>query len=210
MTPYFEDEWTTLYLGDARELDAWRAADAIVTDPPYGYGYHTGQRRLPGNARSIANDLDTTARDEVLAQWGEDGPALVFGSRKRPAPAGTRMVLIWDNKGALGMGDLSLPWRPSWQEIYVIGKGFTGARTSGVLAFPPVQAMGRFHPNEKPVDLLAELVSKCPPGVIGDPFAGSGSTLLAARREGRKAVGCEVDERYCEVIASRFSQAVLL
>jgi len=122
------------------------------------------------------------------------------------------MVLVWDTKGALGMGDLSLPWKPSHQELYVIGSGFSGPRTSDVLCFPPVQSMaanGRVHPHQKPVDLLQALVAKCPPGVVADPFMGSGSTLVAAKALGRRAIGVEVDESYCEVAAKRCAQGVL-
>ena len=140
--------------------------------------------------------------------WG-DRPALIFGTWRIPRPDGTHTRLIWDTKGALGMGDLSIPWKPSDQEIYVLGKGFQGPRTSNVLRCAPVQSLGyngRTHPHEKPVDLMGELIRKSP-GTIADPCAGSGSTLVAAVEQDRRAIGVELDERYCEIAAKRLQNA---
>jgi hypothetical protein len=125
-------------------------------------------------------------------------------------PYGVRQVLIWDQGDALGMGDLSIPWKPSWQEVYVIGGPWQGRRDCGsVVKSAPVGPTGRLHPNEKPVALLVSLLGKCIDGTVLDPFMGSGSTLEAAKRVGRKAIGIEVDETYCEKAALRCSQDVL-
>ena len=210
MSVYYQDENITLYHGDCREITAWLDADVLVTDPPYGIDYQSGRRR-DTLAASIVGDKDTTARDDVLAAWG-DRPAVVFGTWRIPRPEGTRARLIWDTKGALGMGDLTIPWKPSDQEIYVLGSGFSGRRDTNVLTCAPVQSMaknGRQHPHEKPVPLLERLLVKCPPGVVADPFAGSGSTLRAAANLGRKAIGVELDERYCEIIAKSLDQYAL-
>lgn len=200
--PYYSDDLVTLYQGDCREITEWLAADVMVSDVPYGIDYRSGWDAPAGSPRSIAGDDDTSTRDAALALWG-DKPALVFGSWKRPRPTRTHTRLIWDTKGALGMGDLSVPWKPSDQEIYVIGHGFTGPRTTNVLSYAPVQATGRLHPHQKPVDLLEDLLRKCPHGVVADPFAGSGTTLLAAKNLGIRAIGVELDEGYCRKIAAR-------
>lgn len=183
---------------------------ALVTDPPYGINYRSNSPRVK-LARSIAGDKDTSLRDAVLDWWG-DRPALVFGTWRVARPEATRALLVWDTRGALGMGALDLPWKPAHQEIYVLGKGFEGRRGTDVLSFPPVQSMaknGRLHPHEKPVDLMRALIDKCPPGAILDPFAGSGSTLRAAMDLGRHAVGIEVDEGYCAIARDRLAQTVL-
>jgi len=211
--PVYALDGVRLYCGNALDLlpqGAAEGAGVLVTDPPYGIGYKSGH--AVHNPASIAGDESTEARDRVLQLWG-DRPALVFGTWKRPRPAGTRALLVWDTGGALGMGDLSLPWKPSHAEIYVLGRGFQGRRGTDVLRVPPVQstkANGRTHPHEKPVRLLSMLIEKCPPGPVLDPFAGTGSTLLAARFLGREAIGFEIDPDYCKIIAERLAQRVLL
>lgn len=203
-TPYYRDGLVTLYHGDCRAVTEWIDADVLVTDPPYGIDYHSRRRRERDG--SIVGDLDTGVRDATLAMWG-GRPALVFGTWRAPRPVGTHTRLIWDTQGHLGMGDLAVPWKPSDQEIYVLGSGFRGRRDSNVLVCPPVwSTIGRVHPHEKPVALLAALLAKCPPGVVADPFAGSGSLGVAAKMLGRRAVLVEVDERYCEIAARRLAQ----
>jgi DNA modification methylase len=208
MTPYYQEPGITIYHGDCREVLDWRAADVLLTDPPYGIYYHSGARRLEGNACSIIGDEDTILRDFVLSVW--KGPALVFGTWRVPKPAHTRGVLVWDKGGALGMGDLSLPWKFDHEEIYVLGSGFVGSRDSGsVLRCAPEQSIGRAHPHQKPVHLITRLLTKCPAGIVSDPFMGVGTTLRAAKDLGRQAIGIEIEERYCEIAVNRLRQGVL-
>jgi DNA modification methylase len=214
VTPYFDDGTVQLFHGDCREILPQLGLNdlqcALAFDPPYGASYETNRTRLAGNARTIANDHDTTVRDAVLDWWAGRGPALVFGTWKRPRPEATKGVLIWDKGGALGMGDLSLPWKFDHEEIYVIGGPFAGRRDCGsVIRHPPVQAVGRAHPNEKPVGLMSKLLAKLPPVPVIDPCCGVGATLVAAKSHGRPALGIELDERYLEVTASRLAQGAL-
>lgn len=215
--PYYQDESVTLYHGDCREIlpaaIGLEPAVVFITDPPYGIAYASNQTgKFKGQA--VANDDDTTLRDWVLSLGTY--PAAVFGSWKRPRPTGTRTVLVWDKGEGVGMGDLSLPWRPNWEEVYVIGDGWTGHRGSAVIRDTSVvswtgdgRGARRLHPNEKPLPLLRGIIAKAPPGVVFDPFAGSGTTLRAAKDLGRRAVGIELEERYCEVAARRCAQDVL-
>jgi DNA modification methylase len=208
--PYYERGGVTIYHGDCREiLPTLPGFDLMMTDPPYGISYQSGMESET-LARSILGDESTELRDFALEWHG--GAAVVFGTWKTDKPKGIKALLIWDTLGALGMGDLRIPWKPSHQEIYILGSGFTGKRTSDVIQHPPVQSMaktGRVHPHEKPVGLLRHLLGKSPSGRVIDPFMGSGSALVACKAEGRQAVGIEIEERYCEIAAKRLSQGVL-
>lgn len=216
MSVYYSDDLVTLYHGDCREVTAWLDADVLVTDPPYGIAAQLERGRggsygsSPWAYTQIAGDDTTAARDSALEAWGNK-PALAFGSWKQPAPSATRATLVWDKGEASGMGDLAIPWKPNWEEIYVLGSGFVGKRDSGIIRAQVVTwaSKGREHPNMKPVGLMQQLLDKCPPGTVADPFAGSGSTLVAAKQLGRRSIGVELDEQYCEIAAKRLAQDTL-
>lgn len=210
LTPYYSDDHVTLYHARWEDVppDLLRA-DVLVTDPPYG----VRQKRVhggPWDGATIVSDDDTSSRDAMLAGWPSGKPALVFGSWKAPRPANVREVLVWDKVISTGLGDLSIPWRPSWEEVYVIGGPFVGPRSHGVLRYgiPTLAPERKDHPTPKPVDLMRDLVGKTT-GTVLDPYAGSGTTLVAAKSLGRKAIGVECVERYCEVAANRLRQEVL-
>jgi len=214
MRPYYRDGLVTLYLADCCDLPHWLEADVLVTDPPYGIGGELCRDGSFDHARMEGND-GPELRDAALALWGER-PALVFGSWRVPRPAATRMVLTWEKGEHVAMGDTALPWKPNTDEIYVLGSGFHGPRTSSVLhclalgGFVGYAANGtRRHPTEKPVGLMRELIAKCPAGATADPFAGVGTTLIAAKQLGRRAVGVEVRADYCEAAARRLSQLTI-
>ena len=210
MTLYYEDDLVQLYHGDCREIAAWLDADVLVTDPPYGMAYVSNFSRY-GSTPPIAGDQDPAARDHMLTAWG-DRPGLVFGTWRVPRPPGATQLLVWDKGDSPGMGDLRLPWGPSHEEVYVLGSGFAGKRTGSVIRVKTLSAGNPDrpdHPTPKPIGLMERLIEKCPPGVIADPYAGSGSTLVAAKNLGRRAIGVELEERYCEIAAKRLCQDVL-
>lgn len=212
MKPYFQTDLVTLYHGDCLEIQDWIQADVLVTDPPFGIDYKSGgmSNAYVPKSDKINNDQDVNVRDLALQLWG-DRPALVFGSWKIPRPANTRHRLIWHKRANIP-GMRSNAWFSADEEIYVLGTGFVGKPEQNVLvtddrrdgAHGEVAKLG--HPTPKPVGLLERLIAKCPDGVIADPFAGVGSTLIAARNLGRKAIGIELEEKYCETIAKRLSQ----
>nr|DAE95248.1 MAG TPA: adenine-specific methyltransferase [Caudoviricetes sp.] len=216
--PYYEDDQVTLYHGDCREVTEWLEADVLVTDPPYGMNFQSGHRDK--KLTKIAGDEDTAVRDAVAALWGTDRPALMFGRWSVPAPAGERQRLIWHKASTPGMGDLTLPWGPNFEDIHLLGRGWdreaTGLpRVGAVITTTQGRGGGvdtenkTGHPTPKPVGLMERLIERCPAGVVADPFAGSGATLLAARNLGRRSIGVELEERYCETIAARLSEPVL-
>jgi DNA modification methylase len=215
--PYYEDDAVTIYHGDCREIIATLpdCVCVLVTDPPYGISHSSHKprdSRAPRPGAQIAGDESTAVRDTILEIWGER-PAIVFGSCRVPAPpVPVRATLVWDKGGHVGMGDLSLPWKQNWEHIYISGTGFVGRRDTGVLRFNALAPWaGEYtHPHEKPVELMRALIGKCaPPATILDPFMGSGTTLRAAKDLGRRAIGIEVEERYCEIAAKRMGQEVL-
>lgn len=219
--PYYTDDHVTLYLGDCREATEWLAADVLVTDPPYGRGWNQGfttradgSRKTDVHRAGIAGDQDTTTRDDALLFWG-DRLAAVFGDLMLPPPAGTRQVLIYRKPAGAGSKGVRAGFRRDAEAIYLIGpwEPELGGRRSSVLASGAAISRVQHlygHPHAKPVDVLETLIAACPAGTIADPFAGSGSTLVAARNLGRRAIGVEIEERYCAAAAKRLAQGVLV
>lgn len=236
MIPYYDADGITLHLGDCREIlpSLPRASvDCIITDPPYGQDWQSN-RRTNGFAK-IAGDDGTL---DVPAAVGLALPVLrrhrhiyIFGRYDLTAlPLCSQVELIWD-KGIIGPGNLELPWGPQHEPIIFAvsdphspanrarGDGRLAARLrqGSVIRCPRRNGGGNLddahvrHPTEKPVGLLRQLIesSSLLGETILDPFAGSGSTLVAAQREGRKAIGIEVEERWCEAAAKRLAQAEL-
>lgn len=215
MKPYYDDGTCVIYHGDCREVDAWRDADVLVTDPPYGIGWrrgtHPARRSKPHSG--IENDHDTSTRDQALTLWGAR-PGLVFGSFHAPPPANVTQVLVWHKPDDAGVVGSTTGHRRDAEPVYLVGEwpnrsvAWSSVLRSVRRSIAAIAAETG-HPHTKPVDLLRMLIERCPPGVIADPFMGSGSTLRAAKDLGRPAVGVELDERYCDIAAKRLAQEVL-
>lgn len=211
MKPYYEDDFVTLYHGDCLEQLQWLEADVLITDPPYGMSYKSGMDRGSRTEwhDKINGDDSPELRDNALKLWDENKAAIVFGTWRIPRPEKTKQLVIWDKSPCGFMGDTSIPFGPTHEDIYLLGRnGWTGIREPSVINAQMLMSSNKErpnHPTPKPIGLMEKLVSKTL-GVVADPFAGSGATLIAARNLGRKAIGVELEEKYCEIIATRLSQ----
>ena len=238
MSIYYQDERVTLYHGDCLEVMAEMddaTVDVVLTDPPYSSGGRRENSRSIRKSMTRSVEDDEWIRGDAMSTSGfvyllrscgvhwrrvlkPGGHVLSFidwrmslnlAAALESADLRQHPILVWD-KGRLGMGAI---FRNQHEFIVHMSAGNPTAPqrrdVANVLRFPPVRDGD--HPTEKPSALLQTLLSVVTPpeGIVLDPFAGSGSSLYAARSLGHSAVGIEADERYCEVIAKRLAQDVL-
>lgn len=207
--PSLED---ALYCGDASTLLTSFApctVDLIVTDPPYGVGSLVS--RAAGAWTDIMNNespdfewlplayqaLRDTGAIYTFCTWRNCG---AWAAAHEAAGFEVKDMLVWD-KVAHGMGDTKGQYAPQHEFIVFAVKGrhlLRGGRPSNVIRYERVHHSSLCHPYEKPVGLLQKLIytSSDPGALVVDPFAGSGSTLLAARDAGRRWSGAEIDPKY--------------
>ncbi len=195
--------------------------DAIITDPPYGINY------VSQTGASIKNDKSPFIwflydAFRVLKS-GESGRGSlvcftrwdvqqVFIDAMKLAGFNVRNEVIWD-KVIGGQGDLKAQFSPSHENIIFAIKGkfsFPGHRPKDLVTFQKINSSHMVHPTEKPVGLLANLITSVtkPGDLILDPFAGSGSTLVAAKKTGRRFIGVELDSDYYQLAKRRIEEAV--
>lgn len=232
MQPYYEDSAVKLFLGDCREiLPTLEPVDHVITDPPYEAEAHTLARRQrsAGVVGTLAIDfcaMDDETRKSVGAEMVRlsRGWVLVFCQVEaamlwRAALSGAQYMRtqVWvkpdsapqftGDRPGMGYESIVTMWagaqRSAWN-----GGGRRGVYehmvgVSGGLKNP--------HPTTKPEPLMCELVAlfTSPGDVILDPFAGSGTTAVAAKRQGRRCILIEREEKYAEIAAKRLAQGAL-
>ena len=199
-------------------LDVLRAmpdgrVDAVVTDPPYGIALSSHGTWFRGMT-TIAGDESTAIGQKVIDQChSRQWPVLAFASPLKPWRGDWRQALVWNKGGAVGIGgDRATCWKQSW-ELIQVGRLFPevyGDRDEAVLEFPISPSLSRHHPAAKCSRLMRYLVRKLtrPGDTIIDPFAGSGTTGVAAIAEGRKAILIEKEPKYAAICRRRVAEAM--
>jgi site-specific DNA-methyltransferase (adenine-specific) len=228
-TPYYQDDAVTLYHGDSREALAAmpdKSVAVVITDPPYSEATHAGAITNTGRAKKdYAKAVDfehigLEQLEEAFVQMGRVTSSWVVANLDYKhafhfdwrTPAGLRMLRIgvWVKPNPMPQISGDRPGQ-GWEAIAFMHRddvrpAWNGGGRSGVWHMPAAQNIG--HPTSKPLPMVRDWVRLFtnPGDVILDPYAGSGTTLRAAADEGRKAIGFEIDERYCEIAAKRLGQ----
>jgi DNA modification methylase len=208
--PYYHDEESgiTIYHGDCREiLPKLRKEvfDLVLTDPPYGIKHKSHGQRFT-RATEIEGD-HSTALARWIMEWSEGTPLVMFFSPYAPL-MGFRSVLCWSKGQHVGIGgDRATCWKRDFELIGVRdNKPLDGKRGSAVLPFMAHLPPPSGHVAEKPRSLISYLLGKLKAKSVIDPCMGSGTTLLAAKGLGIRAVGIEVEEKWCRYAAKKVSR----
>lgn len=233
--PYYADEHVTLYHGDALDLldsGVIESIGSVVTDPPYCSGGRQQSEARNVVSKSVRPHRDWLPADSMgsdsyiwwmrsigsrlmgIAEYGAH--AYVFTDWRQYPTVVTawettgwslRSCVVWSKGRGGAMGSF---WRNDHEWVAVFTKGMPVPLPHGGFfnVLTATKPQGGKHPTEKPIAIMQRIVEAAP-GVVLDPFAGSGTTLVAAKQLGRKAIGIEIEERYCEVIAKRLDQGVL-
>ncbi len=224
MKPYYEQDGITIYCCDCREiLPTLEQVDLVLTDPPYGVAYETARRSRHDKLRAkVANDetLDCFAAAWPLAleRLKNDRHWYVFGSPRKIHEMAIicpdfKHIIAWDKGDRGTVGDLECGFGEAWEAIFYGMKGrrpLNGSRPRTVIRQDWSSVLDPRHPTVKPTSLLKKLIkmSVLEGEIVLDPFMGSGTTLRAAKDLGLRAIGIEIEEKYCEIAAKRMSQSV--
>ncbi len=214
MKPYYKQNGITIYCGDClpimREM-ANQSIDAVIADPPYGIALDTKYRKRGRSRLALCRDYPEIIGDQKqfdpkpILDLGL--PSILWGGNyfadKLPAQSGW---LVWDKRVleiTNDQADCELAWTNCIKGARVFRHMWNG--------FLKDSERGEgYHPAGKPVALMKWCLGFLPDSeVVLDPFMGSGTTLVAAKQLGRRAIGIEISEEYCEIAAKRLSQEVM-
>lgn len=199
MRPYYDHGGITIYHGDCREVLPHVTADVLVTDPPYGIDFAGQPTKWQRRAGRQAESWDEEPFGEIDVVLAAAPTQCVWGGNYYDLSP-SRGWLAWIKPDAPpSMGSVEFAWtnldKNAAHIIHSISA--TNAERCG-------------HPNQKPLKVMLWTLGRMPPGTILDPFMGSGTTLRAAKDLGRRAIGIDREEKYCEMAANRLRQEVLL
>ena len=204
MKPYYERDGIVIYHGDCREVLPLVDADVCITDPPYGVGFEYTDSPFTDSESEWPTVLG------ILSGVSKAVPSSICMSFRRMwemPPA--RWAACWWKPGSVRRSRAG-GWS-TWEPVLLYGDGWRIA--NDLIRLPDCvnhsRDGGGGHPCPKPVQLFRWIINGSPKGTILDPFMGSGTTLVAAKLEGRKAIGIEISEAYCEIAANRLAQGVL-
>lgn len=216
--PYYQDESYTIYNCDCRDiLPLLEPVDLVLTDPPYGLkeaagkNKSRGQLALPKDYGCDHWDDKPIDEDLLLLTLGIGKSNIIFGGNYYSHILTTNACwLVWDKDNSGDFADCELAWTNLPGAVRKIKY-----RWNGMLQQNMKDKDQRFHPTQKPISLMtwcicqADIKRKENHETILDPFMGSGTTLVAAKNLGRKAIGIEIEEKYCATAVKRLAQEVL-
>lgn len=208
MKPYFQNGQITLYKADCEDMISNIGGyDILLTDPPYGMNYQSNRRKTKHD--KISNDESFPV--DILKTYIEKSKCASYifcrwnNIYSMPIP---KSILAWV-KNNWTAGDLNHEHGRQWEAcLFYPGPNHEFKKRISDVIFS-AKTKNELHPTQKPTELMRKIIKSNDGEVILDPFAGSGSTLIAARDCGRKAIGIEIDEKYCEIITKRLSAASL-
>lgn len=200
---YYEEAGIVLYHADCREiLPLLEPVDLVLTDPPYGVGYDTWDDSCPYDLLPLF-----LSKCVGTVIWFGAAPQVIWVDKFYPRPA---RILIWAPRFTLSHAQqdgISFRWHPIY--CWNIPRRHDGP-VWDILSDSTETGNWWKHTCTKPLSLIKRFAAFSPEGgQILDPFCGSGTTLVAAKQLGRRAIGIEREERYCAIAVERLRQSVL-
>ena len=210
LRPYYDEAGITIYHADcAQVLPFLDPVDLLLTDPPYGMEFQSNRRKakhdkiigdetLPLGRIHSAIDRATVA-SYIFCRWDNI-----------PQMPKAKSVLAWV-KNTWSMGDLEHEHGRQWEACLF----YPGERHAFTRRIPDVIYCERtgndLHPTQKPIGVISQIIEaySTTAQTILDPFMGSGTTLVAAKNLGKRAIGIERELKYCEIAVRRLAQQTL-